>query len=289
MGHRGPDQWPGPRVGRVQTQTHDLTFTGTEVHKRFVSWDQGEAEREWSCLSLLAEHAPGVAPRPLRREIVDGAPVVVMERLPGDPLGGAPLTSAQTASLADALRRLYDVPLAAAHAAGVPERRYGPTSHAAATVRPWLADTYDLAACQDASLVGEAVGAALAWLDAPVGVPDPVLSAVGIADLNPANVLWDGERCRLVDFEDGGLSDPAYELADHVEHIGSRLAGLLDEERLVDAVGLDAAARARFAAYRPLWATFWLAMLLPGNGGWRRNPSGSTEAQARHVLALLGA
>jgi Ser/Thr protein kinase RdoA (MazF antagonist) len=210
-----------------------------------------------------------------------------MERLPGDPLGDAPLTDPQTASLAEALRRLYDVPLVAVRAAGVSERRYGPTSHAAATVRPWLAEDLDLAACQDAGLVREAVDAALVWLDSPVGVKDPVLSAVGIADLNPANVLWDGERCRLVDFEDGGLSEPAYELADHVEHIGTRLAGLLDAERLVDAVGLDAAARARFAAYRPLWASFWLAMLLPGNGGWRRNPPGSTELQARHVLALL--
>jgi hypothetical protein len=135
--------------------------------------------------------------------------------------------------------------------------------------------------------VADAVDAALAWLDAPV-LPDPVLSVLGIADLNPANVLWDGERCRLVDFEDGGLSDPAYELADHVEHIGSRLTGLLDAGRLVDAVGLAPEERARWAAYRPLWASFWLAMLLPGNGGWRRNPPGSTEAQARHVLALLG-
>ncbi len=87
-------------------------------------------------------------------------------------------------------------------------------------------------------------------------------------------MLWDGERCRLVDFEDGGLSDPAYELADHVEHIASRLTGVYDAPALVGAVGLDEAARRRFTAYRPLWAAFWLAMLLPGNGGWRRNPAG---------------
>ena len=118
-------------------------------------------------------------------------------------------------------------------------------------------------------------------------LPEPRLSAVGIADLNPANVLWDGQRCRLVDFEDGGLSDPAYELADHVEHLGSRATGVLDPAALTDAVGLDEPARARMAAYRPLWAAFWLAMLLPGNGGWRRNPPGTTEAQARHVLGLL--
>ena len=42
------------------------------------------------------------------------------------------------------------------------------------------------------------------------------------------------------------------------------------------------------AAYRPLWAAFWLAMLLPGNGGWRRNPPGTTEAQAVHFMALAG-
>lgn len=52
----------------VQTQTHELTFTETEVRKKYVTWDRGEADREWGCLTLLAEHAPGVAPKPLRLE-----------------------------------------------------------------------------------------------------------------------------------------------------------------------------------------------------------------------------
>ena len=270
----------------MQTQTHDLAFTDTEVRKRFVSWDRGEAEREWACLSVLAEHAPGVAPRPLRREVVDGAPVVVMERLPGEPLGGRPLTAAQTESLGEALSRLYDVPVAAARAAGVDERRYGPGGHRA-LVADWLGDDDDLAACQDPEVVADAVAAARAWLADPGSLPEPRLSALGIADLNPANVLWDGERCRLVDFEDGGLSDPAYELADHVEHLGGRLTGVYDAAALVAAVGLDEPSRERMGAYRPLWAAFWLAMLLPGNGGWRRNPPGTTEAQSRHLLGLL--
>ena len=141
----------------------------------------------------------------------------------------------------------------------------------------WLADSYDLAACQDPVLVGDAVDRALAWLGTPGALPEPRVRVLGIADLNPANVLWDGERCRLVDFEDGGLSDPAYELADHVEHLAGRLTGVYDVEGLVEAVGLDRDDRARFVAWRPLWAAFWLAMLLPGNGGWRRNPAGTTE------------
>lgn len=270
----------------VQTRTHDLTFTTTEVRKRFVTWDRAEPEREWRCLTLLAEHAPGVAARPLRREVEDGAPVVVMERLPGDPLGGRPLTAAQTEALGRTLRRLYDVPLEAVHRAGLAERRYGPSSQQQ-TMSEWLADDDELDRCQDPVLVAEAVHVARDWLARSDALPAPHLSALGISDLNPANVLWDGERCRLVDFEDGGLSDPAYELADHTEHLAGRLAGVFDTEALVDAVGLSGDERDRMAAYRPLWAVFWLAMLLPGNGGFRRNPPGTTERQARRVLGYL--
>ncbi|KAA1427989.1 phosphotransferase family protein [Nocardioides antri] len=270
----------------MQTQTHDLTFTDTEVRKRFVSWDDGEPDREWACLTVLAEHAPGLAPRPIRRETLDGHPVVVMERLAGEPLGNRPLSPAQTAALGTALRRMYDVPLTALHAAGIAERRYGPSTQAA-TVAGWLDGSADLSECQDPALVAAAVRAAHRWLASREPAPEQGLTALGIADLNPANVIWDGSTCRLVDFEDGGLTDPAFELADHVEHLAGRLASVYDATALADAVGLTAAQRDRMRAYRPLWAAFWLAMLLPGNGGFRRNPSGTTEAQAIHLLALL--
>ncbi len=274
------------RVAGVQTHTHDLTFTEAEVRKRYVSWDRGEADREWACLTLLAEHAPGLAPRPLRREKDDGAPVVVMERLPGEPLGGAPLVAEQTQSLGRALRQMHDVPMGSVRAAEISERLYGPTTLPRA-VTEWLSESYDLAECRDPGLVSGAVDAALTWLASSGSHPEPQLVAIGISDLNPANILWDGGTCRLVDFEDGGLSDPAYELADHVEHIAGRLSGVFDRDALVDAVGLSPAERDRMRAYRPLWAAFWLAMLLPGNGGFRRNPPGTTEAQAAHLLAVL--
>ena len=268
----------------MQTSTHGVTFSGDEVRKEFVADHEDRAEREWACLSLLAEHAPGLAPRPLRRE--DGeTPVIVMERLPGAHLEPTPLTPAQTAALGASLRRLYDVPLEAVEAAGIGPRRYG-AGEQAGVMREWLADPYDLDACRDPGLVGEALEAARAYVAAPP-LPEPRPVALGIADLNPANVLWDGRTARLVDFEDGGLSDPAYELADHVEHLGSRLPGVYDAGALALAVGLDAEERERMAVYRPLWAVFWLAMLLPGNGGWRRNPPGTTEAQAEHFMGLL--
>ncbi len=269
----------------MQTSTHLVTVGDTEVRKEFVAGHEVEAEREWACLTLLAERASGLAPRPIRRE--DGAtPVIVMERIPGEPLAPRPLTSGQTAELGASLRRLYDVPVQAVHDAGIGPRMYGAREHASLLVE-WLADDHDLRECQDPALVGEALALARQYAAVPM-LPEPRLTALGIADLNPANVLWDGRHCRLVDFEDGGLSDPAYELADHVEHLGSRLPGLYDDRALPDAVGLDAEARERMASYRPLWAAFWLAMLLPGGGSWHRNPPGTTEDQAGHFMALVG-
>ena len=271
----------------MQTHTHDLTFTDAEVRKRYVTWDRGEAEREWRCLTVLADHAPGVAPRPLRRETVHGAPVVVMERLPGTPLGGKPLTPPQTASLGRALRRLYSVPLDAIREVGITERLYGPTG-LPDSLRGWLTDSYDLSECQNPDLIRTAIDEAVAWLAKPDALPPAKLVALGISDLNPANLIWDGTTCRLVDFEDGGLTDPAYELADHVEHLAGRLGRVFNPDALIHAVGLSEAERDRMQTYRPLWAVFWLVMLLPGNGGFRRNPPGTTEAQATHLMALLG-
>ncbi len=207
-----------------------------------------------------------------------------MERLPGEPLAPRPLTVVQTEALGASLRRLYDVPVEAVAAAGIGPRRYGAREHVPVLVE-WLGEEHDLGECRDPGLVAEALAAARAYVAAPA-LPEPRLVALGIADLNPPNVIWDGRVARLVDFEDGGLSDPAYELADHVEHLGSRLPGVYDVHALPAAVGLDEEGLARMAAYRPLFAAFWLAMLLPGNGAWRRNPPGTTEDQAAHFMAL---
>ncbi len=210
-----------------------------------------------------------------------------MERLPGRPLGSARLTADQTSSLGAVLRRLYDVPLAAVRAVGITERRGGPSGSRRA-VTEMLSGPGDLSACRDQTLVRHAVEVTLDWARRHEAVPAPALRVLGIADLNPANVLWDGAACRLVDFEDAGLTDPAYEIADHVEHLAGRRAGVYDADALVDAVGLSGQERDRVRAYRPPWAAFWLGMLLPGNRGFVRNPPGTLEAQATHVLELLG-
>jgi hypothetical protein len=208
-------------VTGVPGQTsHDVHVDRDTVTKTYRFWHRGEPDREWAGLTFLAEHAPGLAPVPLHREVRDGVPVLVMSRLPGAELGDAPLTATQTEALAAATRRLYDVPATAL--ADLPERRWGPTSWLA-HLRTWGGAPRDVP-----DEAAAAVDVARGWLadparDARVAVnPDPVF---GLADGNVANVLFDGTTCRLVDFENCGVRDPAYEVADQSAHV----LRLLDE------------------------------------------------------------
>lgn len=260
--------------------THDITISGDVVHKRYVAWDRGEPEREWAALELLARKAPGLAPAPIERTTQDGRPVVVMSLLPGRPLTGD-LAPAQQGGLADALRRLFAVRVPE----GLAERANGPDWMRTTTLE-WLAEDYDLSACREPELVREAKDRAVAWLAALLLEP-PVDLVIALGDGNLDNVLWDGEVCRLIDWEEYGVSDLAYELADLVEHASSRLTRILDVDRLLATFALTHDQAALVANHRRLLACFWLAMLLPGNGGFARNPAGSTEDQARHLLALL--
>lgn len=270
----------------MRTHTHHVTVGTHRVRKRFTSWQNGEADREWKCLRLLDKFAPGLAPRPLERTMEEGAPVIVMERVPGTPLSFVPLTEGQNNGLGASLRRLYDVPLDAILESGLEERRFGPNA-----LEQYLNGAFhqagDLSTCLDPATVEAAVTKGRCFVASALGGPKEALPVMGIADLNPANVLWDGNVCRLVDFEDGGRTCREFDLADHVEHIAARPHCVYDANLLARAVGLTEAEYQRFLAYRKLWALFWLHALLPGNSAYLRNPSGTTESQAHYVLGLL--
>jgi hypothetical protein len=82
--------------------THDLTFAGPVLTKRYTSWDRGEHRREWTVLQLVHDHAPDLAPVPLRADLDADPPTVTMSRLPGVPLGATP-APAQLEALATAI------------------------------------------------------------------------------------------------------------------------------------------------------------------------------------------
>lgn len=262
--------------------THDIEMAGDVVRKVYVSWSEGEPEREWAAIVHLHEHARGLAPRPISRGVLGGRPAVTMSRVPGHPLSG-PVSRPQAVALATAAQRLFAAPLPVDGRVRINE----PVSFHE-RFRPWLSEAYEWGQCADPRLVRHAVDVARAWLDQHPPEEDWLIDPViAVGDGNLDNVLWDGETCRLIDWEEFGASDLAYEVADIAEHASSRLGRCLDVPALLDDLELTGAQRARVVQHRRRFACFWLAMLLPGNSGWRRNPPGSCEDQARHLLDLL--
>lgn len=266
-------------------QTHDLTYAGDTVVKCYRQWDRDEPEREWTSLTLAAEAHPGLAPTPLERTTVGGRPAIVMSRVPGTTLGDRRLTAEQTTAVGDALRRLHEIG-AEMLPVRMAERLTGPST-LRASVADWISAGADLTECRDPALVRDAIAVAREWLAESPLPPSDDRGVLGRADGNLANCIWDGSRVRLVDFEDAGGSEAAFELADHVEHISFRRSEG-EPELAAAAGGLTDDDRPRWWHYRKDFAAFWLAMLLPGNRGFGRNPRGTTEWQARHLLGLLG-
>jgi aminoglycoside phosphotransferase len=269
---------------RAATHEIDVDAGRGVVIKRFRSWGRGEPAREWDALRLLAEFAPGLAAAPVRADLAADPPVIEMSRLPGVPLGGAPLSAAQADALALALGRLWNA---------VPRARLtdlnGPglnASQLAHRVAGMLAAQHTI---DDRALVRRAWQAGADWFagDALDGLNggDVVL---GQGDSNLANFLWDGTRVRIVDFEDCGPSDRAFELAVLVEHISAWSDAGLSAEVFLALFDLTAAEQVKVREYRRLAALFWLLMLLPGSPAHHRNPPGTLERQAARLLLLDG-
>jgi Ser/Thr protein kinase RdoA (MazF antagonist) len=115
-----------------------------------------------------------------------------------------------------------------------------------------------------------------------------VPAVFGPGDGNLANYLWDGSRVRIVDFEDSGRSDRAFELAEITEHVGSWVEHPLDVPAFLGQFDLSPAETARLRECRRLLALVWLFLLARDDSGHPRNPPGTAERQAARLLDLLG-
>jgi aminoglycoside phosphotransferase len=269
--------------------THEVSIDQNRcmVVKRFRAWERGEPAREWAALTFLAETAPGLAPVPVRADLDADPPAIAMSLLPGGQLGAVPqLSSAQTDALALALERLWQsVPPARLTA------RMGSASNCAALtsqVRTMLSTPPQLG---DDWLVARASQEGVTWLhqSALGGLACPDSEVVlGQGDCNLANFLWDGSQVRIVDFEDCGPSDRAFELAILVEHISAWSDSSLEADTFLGLFELRNPERAMVHEFRRLAALFWLILLLPGGPASDRNPTGMLQRQVNRLLALLG-
>ena len=194
-----------------------------------------------------------------------------MGLLPGTPLTDGLDTDRQVA-LARSLRQLWSVPCA-----GLPARRHHPAEiHALMAER--MADL-DLPGS-----AGEAVHAARSFL-ARLRLGPASVTVLGHTDPNLANYLWDGQRIRIVDFEDAGQSNPRFELADLVEHLSARRADWTEFLAMFDLDG------DRLLHARRLYAIFWLHMLRPGSPTERRSrryprPASRASPQPAQLIGL---
>lgn len=236
-----------------------------------------EPRREWRALNLLARHAPGLAPKPVRADLQADPPLIVMSRVPGEPLGTSPVSEAQQDAIATALSRLHRA---------IPPSVLATVEPAPGSAQLLPGRIRDMAGACDAELLDalprQAYRAALAWLDSgqaecATSVTGPPVLAQG--DPNLANHLWDGNRVHLVDFEASGRGDRATELADFVEHMTVWAHAGINAEAFLDRFGLGRDELRLITRLRPPFAAFWVMRLLPGGHAYHRNPPAPSNAR----------
>jgi Ser/Thr protein kinase RdoA (MazF antagonist) len=264
--------------------THLVDIGEDEVVKRFRSWDRGEHLREWLALTLLASYAPGLAPAPLSADLTSVPPQIRMSRVPGLPLdrlppNGQAVTPGHLDAVAASISRLH----AAVPRDVVAGLRPQPWLEAGVVNRMRSIVAESPAADGDAP-ARAAFDAGMRWLGRAADPrPEPHSVVFGQGDGNLANYLWDGERIRLVDFEDSGRSDRAYELAAFAEHLSVWHDAGIETGALLGRFQLTGAERERVLFFRRAFTFYWLLKLL----NQRENRQDTLHRQAGRLLAVL--
>ena len=264
---------------RASFTTHVVEIDGDQVIKRFRSWDRGEHLREWQALTLLACYTPGLAPAPLSADLASVPPCVRMARVAGRPLDGLTVTPLHLDAVAAAIGRLHTAVPRDVVAELPPQPWLG-----AGAVRQLRLIVAGRRAPGGDALARSAFDAGMRWLGrAADPLPGPRSIVFGQGDGNLANYLWDGERVRLVDFEDSGRSDRAYELAAFAEHLSVWHDAGVEAGPLLGRFELTGAERERVLFFRRAFAFYWLLKLL-GRDAERR---ATLHRQATRLLAML--
>jgi Phosphotransferase enzyme family len=265
-------------TARGSFTTHVVDIGDDRVVKRYRSWDRGEHQREWQALTLLANYAPDLAPAPLSADLTSVPPYVRMSRVAGRPLDGQPVTPGHLDAVAAAINRLHTA---------VPQdvvTGLQPQPWLAAGVGNRMRSFIDGARAPGGGLPRAAFDAGMRWSgQAADPQPEPHSVVFGQGDGNLANYLWDGEQVHLVDFEDSGRSDRAYELAAFAEHLSVWHDAGVETGALLGRFELTKAESARVLFFRRAFAFYWLLKLL----GQRENRPETLHRQAGRLLAVL--
>ncbi|WP_304454658.1 aminoglycoside phosphotransferase family protein [Nocardiopsis sp. YSL2] len=266
--------------------THHIDIRENTVVKRYIDWSRGEPYREWAALKVLDFHVPDLAPHPIHADLDATPPAITMSRLPGRVLRGEPTTSAQIEATAHALDRLHRIPTRAV--TELDPASWGPEA-AVAKVRRLIHARPDPGSDPLARQAHQEGTTWMATTDPDHLLDNPYPPVLGLADGNHANFLWDGQRgcVRLIDWEDSGRNDRAFELGELTEHI-SRTDGTLDPEALLAQIDLTPREAMRVRGFRRLVALCWLLQLGPTGAATPHNPPGTARRVAERLLNLFG-
>jgi hypothetical protein len=266
------------------SSTHLIEFHSGAVVKRYRSWDVGQPEREWRALTLLDEHAPGLAPKPLAAELAADRPSITMSRLDGTPLTGT-VTDEQADALAETITRVQEA---------IPRRVLVNLPARAGHPAEFLQQVRELCTTSpphaDHPTVVEALEAGAKWLADPLldnTFARPGTPVFGTGDGNLANYLWDGTRIRLVDFEYSGRSDRAFELAEVVEHVSVWADSPIGLTPVLQRLEPALTETGRLRDCRRLLAVFWLLRLAHLRHDASQPPPKIVEQQSIRLLDLL--
>jgi hypothetical protein len=274
-----PEQYRLGMAAPASFTTHVIEVGDDQVIKRFRSWDRGEHVREWMALTLLASYAPDLAPTPLGADLTSNPPYIRMSRVPGRPLDGQKVTPGLSDAIAAAIGRLHSA---------VPRdvvARQPPQPWLAVGVASQMRSIVAASSAKDGDVLAySAFDAAMRWLGRATD-PEPEEHSVvfGQGDGNLANYLWDGERVRLVDFEDSGRSDRAFELAAFAEHVSVWHDAGVETGGLLGRFELTRPERARVLFFRRAFALYWLLKLLDRG----EDCQDTLHRQASRLLAVL--
>ncbi|WP_395363760.1 phosphotransferase [Streptomyces sp. YH02] len=185
--------------------TYSIAAGGTRRVARLIELqfaEEGVVPTEFKAARFLGDHRIG----PLVEHADPATGVLVMDEIDGAP-GARPLPLWQALSLARVLRELHALDMG-----GEPRLHVNKEIAATAAVAELVAKIPGLAVYGEASERFDTLRDALGRL----GVAERLCHN----DLNRGNVLFDGMRAWLIDFDHLGLGDPLYDVANAMLSLG---------------------------------------------------------------------
>lgn len=236
----------GPRlVGGRNNQVFEIHGGQRELCIKFFRDARRDGfHREVSLLRALAAMMGSKVPALIAAD--EGSASVLMSKVPGRPLTAGTIAPGSAAGVLASLQQLYAIDPDPLHLSDVP---WPPLRMFTRT----------------GSMIGETLGehARSEWeahadrLGVPALLgPENRRSCIGRGDPALDNILWDGDVASLVDFESGGQSDVAHEVAEFLEHPQQRLLDRGFRAALVDRI-LRPEELLCLAASRWLLRSFW--------------------------------